>query len=228
MLIAIEGGEATGKATQTKLLAERLGATRFDFPNAATATGKLIYALLRGEIECGSTDVVPVNPWHREEFSAWCAYVREQAPPLVLQSLMTMNRYEAVPLLEAARARGPVVLDRYYLSGVVYGSVEGLPEGWLWTVHERLPQPDVWILLDTPVSLSFDRRPERRDNNERNRPKLEAVRTKYLEVFERESRMHPHKWHVIDATADIETVYMRIAACISVAAETRLRALGDR
>ncbi len=33
MLIVIEGGDAAGKQTQSKLLAEKLNAARFAFPN---------------------------------------------------------------------------------------------------------------------------------------------------------------------------------------------------
>jgi len=102
---------------------------------------------------------------------------------LVRQALFAANRYERARAVLAALKRGSVGHDRYYLSSVVYGKVEGLDEDWLWEVHALLPQPRIHILLDAPVDEGFKRRPERRDANERNRDKLQLVRREYLRVF---------------------------------------------
>lgn len=150
---------------------------------------------------------------------------------LVRQSLFAANRYERAREVLAAHERGPVGHDRYFLSSVVYGTVEGLDEDWLWEVHARLPQPRIHILLDAPVDESFARRPERRDANERNREKLQLVRREYLRVFSLKGpRRHlrtraryegevPVQFVIVDGTGTVDVVHERMwdAICSALA-----------
>jgi len=59
MIVAFEGGDAVGKATQTKMLAERFGARLFSFPNYHTETGRAILGHLKDEWACSVIN--PVN-----------------------------------------------------------------------------------------------------------------------------------------------------------------------
>lgn len=207
--IAFEGGEAVGKATQTKMLAERFGARLFSFPNYHTETGRAILGHLKEEWVCAVEGMNDVD-------GEGAPRLQPAGPSLdmmTFQSLMASNRYEAADeIIREAKARH-VVFDRYFLSGIVYGTVEGLDPGWLWRLHSSLPQPDAWILLDAPVETSFARRPERRDRNERNRGKLYKIRAEYLHMFDMQAVAHPTAfWRVIDATRSRDEVHESICA----------------
>lgn len=103
---------------------------------------------------------------------------------VVLQSLFAVNRYEIAGEITRALVDGRnVVCDRYWLSGVVYGACDGLDQGWLARIHEGLPQPDCWILLDVDPSESVKRRPERRDRYEKD-ANMGRRRELYLRWFE--------------------------------------------
>ena len=154
-IIAFEGIDACGKSTQIKLLREYLERDAkvrvFSFPDYTTETGKAIKKLLQ-------------DP---------------ERDPLMLQALMSMNRYERQTEIDSALTDGFVILDRYWLSGLVYGMADGLSESWLREVHTRLLQPHLWIVLDLPVEESFRRRPVRDDAYEADAARLEKARKWY-------------------------------------------------
>lgn len=166
MIVCIEGGDAAGKHTLATALIEQLKARRdvstFAFPAYHTEVGKTIRLLLTDEID------VP-KPWKA----------------LVLQSMMTINRLEFLPMLHDYKLNRNklLILDRYWLSALVYGSAAGLPAEWIETIHQGLPTADLTMLIDVSVEESFRRRPERRDRHERDAPFLEKVRENYLTYF---------------------------------------------
>lgn len=172
-MIAVCGGDACGKDTQTTLLAERLSGVRLSFPNYASPTGRHILENLKSEWTAGDA----------------------QRNSFILQCLMTVNRLESVPRISEVLKEGrSVVLDRYWASGYVYGVVGGLDAGWLSRVHTSLPQPDVWILLDVPVEESVRRRPERRDRMEADLEFAQSVRHEYVRLFnQRAAFVHQSK-----------------------------------
>lgn len=155
--VAVEGIDASGKATVSRALAVDLGAGLTSFPRYGTATGRAILGHLRGE---------------------WGA-TRCDLDPLVRQSLMLANRLEAQEDVRRALAVGDLVADRYELSGLVYAEAEGLDRDWLRAVHAPLIHPDLTIVLDIPVPLVALRRPVARDLNERDRGLLERARELY-------------------------------------------------
>lgn len=194
LMVALCGGDAAGKATQTQLLAERIGGTRFPFPEYATPTGEAILAHLKGLWSTGNPD-----------------------DAMAFQCLQTVNRLEMLPAIRLALAEGPVVFDRWSASAAVYGVLDGLDPEWIERINASLPQPDVWILLDVPVDEGFKRRPDRRDRIESNRPYLEKVRTGYLELFENRryatntfAKPPLARWRTVDGTGSIEEVQARI------------------
>jgi thymidylate kinase len=145
---------------------------------------------------------------------------RDPAQPdaLVFQALQTVNRLELLPQIMEALTRGPVVFDRYTASGLVYGGLDGLDPKWIELVNASLPEPDLWILLDAPVAVGFERRPERRDRIESNREYLEKVRTGYLELFnskqmkqiEEGVHVDNFSWRMVSAIGTIDEVAARI------------------
>lgn len=204
MIIAIEGLDAAGKATQTAQLAQRFrDDTRFEevatmsFPQYETETGRAISTHLKKEWT--ARRAVGYDPLDPIDFN----YLNE----LVFQSLMAMDRYAKAEYIESFyRTDRVLILDRYFVSGIVYGSVGGLDDTWLWQIHSRLPKPHYQILLDISLEESIRRRPNRRDRIESNRPFLEKVRSAYLSVFHNEKPISPDCWHVVDGVATPQLV----------------------
>jgi thymidylate kinase len=218
LIVAICGVDASGKATQSRLLAEKLKGTRLAFPNYETPTGKAILAHLKNEWSVGITREADTTPTD-------CAVL----DAFVFQALQTVNRFECLDEINAARARGPVVRDRYTASGLVYGTLDGLDPAWIEKINASLPQPNVWILLDVPVEEGFRRRPERRDRIESNRPYLEKVRDGYLKLFEKKqaervrleecwkmARPLP-AWYTVNGLGSVEVIHEEILSIVNQA-----------
>lgn len=210
MFVAIEGVDASGKATQTKLLVDWLrqhgfpAASSQAFPDYSTPVGMIVRAMLHGVIKIES----PLSK----------AYI--------FQALLTCDRQaKAVELFDKAERKG-LVADRYSLSGYVYGSEEGCDETWLRKTlfNGAIPEPDLWIFLDVPID-EVARRLEirsKRDNrpldlNEQNLAKLERVRQRYRKVFTSEdppiSGDYPYR-QIIDGTGTIESIHQEIVKTI--------------
>lgn len=191
MLIAIEGVDASGKATQSRRLADVLGscASLLSFPNYGSPTGQLIRNLL-------SSDTPLLS---------------ESEHSLLFQSLMATNRYEAFDTLEMYRNSMDkvLILDRYYASGLVYGQADGLSLEYLLSIHKALPAPDIWIYLEVPPEESAVRRPLRRDRYERRVGMMSRVAQLYSDLF-RVQRPTPGVWAVIDGIGPIHEVQQRI------------------
>lgn len=168
-LIGIEGRDASGKATLTASLTKRLSehyghAESFSFPAYGTKVGALLLSHLKGEWSVPDTDADPA------------------ANMRVRQTLMTVNRLEVQARIAAALLRGAVVLDRWVLSSLAYGVVEGLNPDWILSISATLLRPDLWLLLDVDSATPAARRPPR-DLNESDVGKMERVRVAYLEIF---------------------------------------------
>jgi dTMP kinase len=204
-MVVLEGGDAVGKATQTKILAEAIGAQLFSFPNYNSTTGKAILGNLHGDWGVAGCD----------DWSAGRGIMFEdcrETNALVLQSLMAANRYEVAGEIDDLLGMGRhVVCDRFWMSGLVYGMADGLDRDWLLRVHESLPQPDLWILLDADPKVSIERRPERRDRYERD-DKAEFRRQLYLEEFRKNDRdvVPWTPWRIVDAVGTVDEVSARI------------------
>ena len=159
MLIAIEGLDQSGKATQAQLLRDELrqGGTRarvVSFPDYGTSIGEEIARALQGE--------------------------RDYSPE-VMQLLYVANRFERKADLERWLDGGLVVVcDRYVASTVAYGEAQGLDADWLTRMQRLLPAPDLTILLDIAPELAVERKATGRDRYERDLSLLGRVRESYL------------------------------------------------
>lgn len=221
VIACIEGGDAVGKNTQSKILAERLNAKRFAFPNYKTETGQAILGNLTEKWSLRSpwNGLGPaVEPGKLTHINA-----------MVLQSLFLANRMECQEELKLAAINHHIVLDRYTMSGEVYGALDGLDTKWLRAMNDALPvQPDVYILLDAPVDEGFRRRPERRDRYETDRERLELVRAKYVELFKERAELYFENnrftshaqqpiganYRIVDAVGTVDEVAARIWDCV--------------
>lgn len=201
LFVALEGIDASGKAVQSRRLAHELGAELFSFPDYRTPIGKLIDAHLKGEwkaIRLGS-------------FGPDNSDIGYPAEPLIFQALQSANRLELAPNISKALSEGkPVVADRYYGSGLVYGTADGLDLEYLERLHRFLPQPTHWILLDIEPEISAERRPERRDRYEKDAEFMQQVCLLYRQIWIRNG------WPVVDGRGSVDDVTEQIRRAISV------------
>jgi dTMP kinase len=209
MIVAIEGIDASGKATQTKRLVKRFEACgfkseRFDFPRYQSFVGKEILALLTQKWS-------PMTELEQVGTDARIVAELPETRALVIQALMTINRYEHYDYLKewSESSEGILVLDRYYGSGIVYGESDGLDKEFLLEIHKALPKPDAWVFVDITAEESVRRRPDRRDEYEKREGFMEKVRQGYLTLFsERNEAGEP--WYVVNGEGSEDDVHERI------------------
>ena len=226
MIVCITGNDASGKATQSKILAERIGAAHFTFPCYETPTGRLIKSHLQEGWHVAREGVKDTT---LDDYT----YYPKDDNALVLQSLMNTNRIERTADLKAAALRGHVVLDRSDVDAIVYGAFDGLEPAWLEGINAQLPvKPDLYILIDVPVEEGFKRRPTRRDRYESDTKRMEDVRIAYLKLFSerqdanlarargdgktRKTYIPGPSWRVVDGIGTIEEVAERIRQTVGL------------
>jgi dTMP kinase len=212
MFIAIEGIDACGKSTQTRLLAERLNAKLMRFPDDETPIGKLIRAHLNREwtlamapLECPTADGPEVN------VGRLVTNVHE-ANALVFQALHFANRLEKAREIARMLLRQDVVADRYLASAIVYGSADGLDVDYLIQTQQWLPQPDLNILIDIPPELSAERKPESRDRYESQPGLMEEVMSRYRKLWAKMREVDDLSWVIIDGSQPVYDVHTAIVA----------------
>lgn len=223
MFVAIEGIDASGKNTQSKLLANTLDAKLCSFPDYDTRSGQVVDAHLKQEWRAvvghpehaiartpdGAPIEMPVNGrgvWADEKY----------LDAFVFQALQLMNRMEhACDIHEAIHKNGQsIVSDRYTASAMVYGGQDGLDMDYLIDIHRYLPQPDVWVLVDIDVETSIQRRPERRDRYESNMEFLEKVADGYRRLFTEMAAREGPKWQAVDGRRSVGDVHLAILEAI--------------
>jgi dTMP kinase len=183
LLIAIEGTDASGKATQTRLLAERIRdmgreVVTYSFPRYDTPIGKTIKRLLTGKTavakptgfgEAGGEEIMIPEP-------------ADEA--LVLQALMTADKADATEDIATQLNEGTVVIcDRWIPSAICYGAADGLDREWLRRINFPLPDAALSVFIDVSPEEALRRRPKARDRYERDREKQERVHEEYVRLW---------------------------------------------
>ncbi len=139
--IVIEGPDGSGTTLHSKLLAEKLRIADIDVLMTAEPTkgpiGQEIRSMLHGET-MPQVDAVQLM---------FCADRAEHVAK------------EILPALENGTT---VICDRYTLSTIVYGAVQGLDEQWLRDINAHFPYPDLTIITLPPFDICIERM-ERRD-----------------------------------------------------------------
>jgi dTMP kinase len=202
MFICLEGVDASGKATQSKLLVQRLPNCKlFSFPDYSTPVGKLILAHLKNEVALDTQGMMPTID----------SYEVGKADALAFQCMQLANRMEhAVEISEHLYAHnGNVVADRYWPSGVVFGVADGLDNEYMHKLHQFLPQPDIFILVDIDLDHSIARRPERRDRYEKDHGLMEMVIAGYRALW-RQHENDDTPWIIVDGRESVDEVHGNI------------------
>ena len=148
-LFIIEGGDGSGKATQTAMLEERLRREGYDvcavsFPDYDSDSSALIKMYLRGDF---GTDADAVNPYAASTFYAVDRFASYQ------------RRWKSV--LDRG---GTVIADRYTTSNMLYQMIKFDDPAarrayldWLEDLEYRkmgLPEPKQVFLLDVPFAVT--------------------------------------------------------------------------
>jgi len=189
-LVVIEGSDASGKETQSKLLVKRLEkeghkTAYFDFPAYNSKTGKKIASYLRGDYG----DIDDISPYF--------------AAVLYADDRLAL-RDRIIKLLKEGRI---IVVDRYVLSNKAHQSVKLKDkkerENFFKWVDEleykknELPEEDVLIYLYVPVDvmIEWNKKKKQRgylkgeeDIHEKNIGYLKKVEKQYLELVERNKK----------------------------------------
>ncbi len=183
MIIVVEGFDQAGKKTQSKLLAKFLKTKNrkskiFSFPDYTTPIGKEIRRYLDG---------------------------KRSFPHQVIHCLLAANRWEkAKEIQDALSENYVVIMNRYYQSNLVYGTVNGLDMNWLENLDNGLPKEDLVVLLDVNVTDSFSRKKERRDKFEENMEFAQKITETYRKLAKQ------FGWHIVNASRHKQAVYQDI------------------
>jgi dTMP kinase len=204
VLIAFEGGEATGKSTQARLLADRLGpGAVLTREPGATALGAAIRALV-------------LDSTHD---------VGARTEALLLAADRAQHVAEVIrPALDAGHI---VVTDRYTGSSLAYqGHGRGLDTGEVAALSRFATSgldADVVVLLTVPASVRHERLRQRGDGADRMEREGADFHDRVERGFAALAAADPARWVVVDGDAPVDEV----AAAVWVAVEPRLvRATG--
>lgn len=153
-LIVIEGLDGTGKATQSKMLAEHLRVFLFSFPNYNSKSSALVEMYLNGEF---GRNAASINPY--------------QASAMFAVDRLGTYLKEMKTILERA---GKIVADRYTTSNILYQTakfdrVEEKNDFIKWVRRFeykdlQLPEPTQTFLLNVPFEAFVDMMTLRNDN----------------------------------------------------------------
>ena len=190
-LIAVEGIDASGKSTQSRLLAESLGAEP-TFQFGATVVGAMLRGLLLDSAD---------------------EQLDDRTEALLIIADKAQHVAEIVgPALRDGR---DVVTDRFTASTLAYqGYGRGLDLGELATMMRFATggiEPDLNVLLDIDPPAAGVRLGSSRDRFERAGDGfVERVCLGYRSM----ARADPTSWAVVDAGGDVDEVAVRVLAAV--------------
>ena len=193
--IVFEGGEASGKSTQSAWLAERLGAVHTREPGG-TAVGAALRSLLLDARTIGLDGRAEALLMTADRAQHVAEVVR---PALVAGRHVVSDRYIGSTLAYQGYGRGLPVVDLRRISAWAAGD--------LW--------PDLVVLLDVPRDVSAGRTAEAPDRLE---AAGEAFHDRVVRGYRALASADPARWVTVDGTAPPDEV----AAAVWTAVSTRL------
>jgi len=191
--VALEGGEASGKSTQARLLADALGAVLTREPGG-TRLGERVRELL-------------LDPDHEE--------LTDRTEALLFAAARAQHVAEVIrPALEAGH---DVVTDRFAASSFAYQAVgRGLELDAVRALSEFAVDgvwPDLNVLLDVPAAAARARIGDDPDRLER---AGDAFHDRVDAGFAALVAAEPGRWAVVDGTGSVEEVAARVRSVVAV------------
>lgn len=174
-LIVLDGNDGSGKATQTKLLADWLNKEGFlveviDFPRYYdNAFGALIGECLRGE----HGDFIGLDP-------------------KIASTLYAVDRFESKEKIQTWLNQGRIVLcDRYATANMIHQGGKIIDDEerisfvtWLENMEFvifKIPRPDLVLYLDVPVSISLQNLSGKKESYTKNEKDQHEANESFLE-----------------------------------------------
>ncbi len=192
-LIAFEGADASGKSTQARRLASRLG-VELTFQFGATDIGSAIRSILLDPVHETLDDraeallVIADKAQHVTEIVA---------PALARGDTIISDRFTASTTAYQGYGRG---LDRDELIGMMRWATHGL-------------EPDLTVLLDVDLEVARQRLGDEIDRIEGAGAEFHTrVREGYLEM----AAADPDRWIVIDAGGTVDDVAARVDTALGM------------
>ncbi len=205
VFIAIEGGDGSGKGTQTELITERLKRKGIDvlklsFPRYGEASAEIVSNYLNGDYSEGNT-------LHPDIASLPFAIDRYAAKQQILDHLSRKNsvviadRYVASNLAhQGAKLTDPTERKAFYarISNIEFGILQ-------------LPQPDVSFVLLVPSTIAQQNvdakamrtyTDKKRDIHEADSEHLDRTRSNYEEL----TKLFPEQYTTINCMSDNTTM----------------------
>lgn len=193
MIVVVEGGDACGKNTLCQSLREWgkdvfKEVWTYSFPQYTQPFGQII--------------------------KEWLYTGKAKEDPLAFQAMMTVDRYSVATEIgyRGKEVDTLVIIDRWWQSSYVYGVAQDLDPNLINWISSRLPQGHLNLLLDLPVSIASERRPEKRDTYEKDFGLMQRVEWGYRTLWY--SRRDKSDWFSIDARQSPEAVLKEAAGLI--------------
>ncbi len=196
--ISIEGVEGVGKSTNLAYVQELLTRHEIDFVTTrepgGTEISEKIRALLLDKTNVGMTTKTE------------------------LMLVFAARSQHLETLIEPAIASGQwVITDRFTDSTYAYqGGGRGMPEQLIAELDEfaiGCYQPDLTLLLDLPTDIGLARAGQRGELD-RFESESAAFFNRVRDAFLARARLQPHRFRVIDASQDIESVQAEIKVAL--------------
>lgn len=194
--VTLEGGEGTGKTTQSKLLAEALAARglpvlRTREPGGAPGAEILREILLRGDLD-------------------WAA------PAETLLHFAARTEHLHKTILPALASGGWVICDRFYDSTMAYqGYGQGTDREFIAQLTHMLGRrPDLTIILDAPEPIAIERMRRRGGDADRYERLDAAFHARVRQGFLAIATAEPGRCVVLDASGDMQAVHTAVLATV--------------
>lgn len=201
LFIALEGGEATGKTTTSKVLKEKLEADGYEVMITREPGGIPSAEAIRNNI----------MDYHVDAKTELLLYLAARREHLVSK---------VIPAIESGKI---VITDRFYLSSLVYqGYARGLGMETVRELNQFVCDiyPDLNIVIDIPVHVSMARKQNVEDIN-RLDLEGEAFHQKVEEGYKMLCKAEKDPIVVIDGTQTIENMIEEIYQVIKISAAYR-------
>lgn len=219
MFICLEGADGCGKSTIGRRLAEKISADYREIPDRTTVSGKVIDAWLHGD-RAFCWWQKPSEHTFRSEENQWQSFAagtnrhdRSTGLPehaIVLQSLITVNKLEALPWLAERMLVGHnVVFSRWTPSAIAYGGADGCDVQWLKDIHRGVYEPDLCILLDVPIETALARIGARAENYE-TPARIARVSSLYRQIWSDRRSNGYGNWVSVDAARPLDKVFAEV------------------
>jgi len=202
--VTLEGGEGTGKTTQSALLAEALAARGLRALRTREPGGSPGAELLRGILLGGSV--------------AWAP----QAEALLHFAARAEHLHKTI--LPALQAGSWVICDRFFDSTMAYqGYGQGADRGFIAELIRLLGwRPDLTIVLDVSEAIAAERVRRRGGCGDRYERLDAAFHARVRQGFRDIAAAEPGRCVLLDASGDVQAVHTAIMTAVG----TRLELLG--